>query len=159
MIPKYMEGKTAAGAPGRPDDSAGLLTPAVPIMNCPIATSLGVLGRKWTILILRDMAMMKKERFSELLKSTQGLTPRVLSNRLRELEREGMIERVEKRKGPNFVRWMLTEKGSDTIPILMRFAAFGSKWYAEEVFEDKTPKRLREVYPAWEAQSVEKRYP
>jgi hypothetical protein len=41
----------------------------------------------------------------------------------------------------------------------MRFSAFGSKWYADEVFEDKTPKRLREIYPAWEVQSVEKRYP
>jgi len=154
-----METKTDARASRHKEDSADLLTPAVPIANCPIATSLGVLGRKWTILILRDMSMMKKERFSEILRSTPGLTPRVLSNRLRELEREGMIERAEKKKGPNFVRWTLTEKGNDTIPILMRFAAFGSRWYADVVFEDKTPKRLREVYPAWEAQSVERRYP
>ena len=154
-----MENKAVAGAPRGRDGSADLLTPAVPIANCPIATSLGVLGRKWTILILRDIIMMKKERFSEILRSTPGLTPRVLSNRLRELEREGLIERVEEKKGPNLVRWMVTEKGSDTVPILMRFAAYGSKWYAGEVFEDKTPKRLREVYPAWEAQSIEKRYP
>ncbi len=154
-----MANKAAPAATRGQEDSSDLLTPAVPIVACPIATSLGVLGRKWTILILRDMAMMKKERFSEILKSTPGLTPRVLSNRLRELEREGMIERVERRKGPNFVRWTLTEKGDDTIPILMRFAAFGSKWYADTVFEDKTPKRLREIYPAWEAQSVERRYP
>lgn len=156
-----MENEIPVRAPKgqRHDDSADLLTPAVPIADCPIATSLGVLGRKWTILILRDMTMMKKERFSEILKSTPGLTPRVLSNRLRELEREGMIARVEKKKGPNFVRWAVTEKGKDTIPILMRFAAFGSKWYAGVVFEDKTPKRLREIYPAWEAQSIEKRYP
>src|SRR5271169_6902399 len=154
-----MANKAAAAPPKGTEGSSDLLTPAVPIAACPIATSLGVLGRKWTILILRDMTMMKKERFSEILKSTPGLTPRVLSNRLRELEREGMIERVEMRRGPNFVRWTVTEKGSDTIPILMRFAAFGSKWYADTVFEDKTPKRLREIYPAWEAQSVEKRYP
>ena len=154
-----MEGKIPVGASKGHEGATDLLAPAVSIANCPIATSLGVLGRKWTILILRDMTMMKKERFSEILKATPGLTPRVLSNRLRELEREGMIERVEKKKGPNLVRWMVTEKGNDTIPILMRFAAFGSKWYAEQVFEDKTPKRLREIYPAWEAQSVEKRYP
>ena len=154
-----MANRTAATSSRQPADSSDLLVPAVPIANCPIATSLGVLGRKWTILILRDMAMMKKERFSEILRSTPGLTPRVLSNRLRELEREGMIERVEKRKGPNFVRWSLTEKGTDTIPILMRFAAFGSKWYADVVFEDQKPKKLREIYPAWEAQSVERRYP
>jgi DNA-binding HxlR family transcriptional regulator len=142
-----------------PGDEFDLLKPSAPIVSCPVATSMGVLGRKWTILILRDMAMMGKDRFSEILNSTPGLTPRVLSNRLREMEREGMIERVEKRKGPNFVRWTLTEKGNDTLPILMRLAAFGSKWYAEEVFEDKIPRRLREVYPAWEAQTVEERYP
>ena len=84
---------------GTVEDSSDLLVPAVPIASCPIATSLGVLGRKWTILILRDMAMMKKERFSEILKSTPRLTPRVLSNRLRQLESEGMIERFEERKG------------------------------------------------------------
>ncbi len=84
---------------------------------------------------------------------------RVLSNGLRELEKGGMIERIEQRKGPNFTRWALTEKGNDMIPILMRFAAFGSKSDAEDVFEDKTTRRLRQVYPAWEAQSVEKRYP
>lgn len=152
-----MRSKDSSAQP--PEDPPDLLDAAVSIKNCPIATSLGVLGRKWTILILRDISMMKLERFNQLLKATPGLTPRVLSNRLRELEEEGMIERVEERKGPRFVRWALTEKGRDTIPILMRFAAFGSKWYADVVFEDKTPKKLREIYPAWEAQSVERRYP
>jgi DNA-binding HxlR family transcriptional regulator len=154
-----MRSKAAPSQPQPPEDAPFLLDAAVPIKNCPIATSLGVLGRKWTILILRDISMMKLERFNQLLKATPGLTPRVLSNRLRELEEEGMIERVEERKGPRFVRWGLTEKGRDTIPILMRFAAFGSKWYADVVFEDKKPKKLREIYPAWEAQSVESRYP
>ena len=154
-----MRSKDSSAQPQSPDDPPDLLEATVPMKNCPIATSLGVLGRKWTILILRDISMMKLERFNQLLKATPGLTPRVLSNRLRELEEEGMIERVEERKGPRFVRWGLTEKGRDTIPILMRFAAFGSKWYADVVFEDKRPKKLREIYPAWEAQSVERRYP
>src|ERR1017187_464301 len=116
----------------RPEDS---LDPTVPAQSRPKATDLGILGRKWTILILRDMAMMRMERFNQLLKATPGLTPRVLSKRLRQLEGEGMIERVEEKRGPNLVRWRLTEKGNDTIPILMRFAAFGSKWHAEEASE------------------------
>ena len=131
----------------RQDDSEDLLTPSVPTANCSITTSLGVLGRKWTILILRDMTMVKKERFSEIPRSTPGITPRVLSNRLRELEGEGTIKRVEERKGPNFVSWTMTEKGNDTVPILMRFAAFGSKWHAGVVFEDRTPKSRREILP------------
>ena len=110
-------------------------------------------------MVLIGLINLGSTALNQLLKATPGLTPRILSHRLSELEKEGIIERVERRKGPNFVRWRLTEKGNDTIPILMRFSAFGSKWYADQVFEDKTPKRLREVYPAWEAQSVESRYP
>src|SRR5580658_9380319 len=109
-MPKVMETSR------RPED---LRDPTGPAQGRPKVTGLGVLGRKWTILILRDIAMMKIERFNQFLKATPGLTPRVLSNRLRELEREGMIERIEERKGPNLVRWALTEKGRDTIPILM----------------------------------------
>ena len=66
-------------------------------------------------------------KFSSM-KSTPGRTPRVLSNRLQELEKDGMIERVEKRRGPNFVWWMLTVKGRDTIPVMMRFAIFRRVW-------------------------------
>jgi DNA-binding HxlR family transcriptional regulator len=144
---------------GIPHDP-GLLVPAVPLKNCPIATTLGVLGHKWTLLLIRDMSMRGATRFSEFLKLNPGITPRILSMRLRELERSGMVSRAEETtKGPRLVRWSLTEQGWDTLPILMRFAAFGAKWYAASVFEDQVPRRLREVYPLWEAQSISKRYP
>ena len=133
---------------------AQILIPAVPLKNCPIATSFGVLGKKWTILIIRDISMRKIQRFSELLRSIRGLTPRILSMRLKELEKEGFIERTEERRNPKLVRWDLT-KGR-TLPILMQFVAFGSKWYAERVFEDQTPRSLKEVYPKWEPSIVQK---
>jgi DNA-binding HxlR family transcriptional regulator len=77
------------------------IVPSFPISACPIATSLGVLGRKWSLLILRDIAMRKEQRFTELLKSVDGITRRVLSMRLRELESEGIIVRsVDKTKRP-----------------------------------------------------------
>jgi len=44
------------------------------------------------------------------------------------------------------VRWTLTQKGGETLPILMRFIAFGSKWHADEVFADKIPRTLRELF-------------
>ncbi len=134
-----------------------MLVPAVSLMNCPIATSLGVLGRKWTILIIRDIGMRKVQRFSELLRSINGLTPRILSMRLKELEKEGLIKRIEERNSPKIVRWELTEKGIDTLPILMDFVAFGSKWYADRVFEDQTPRTLREVFPQWNAEVISQR--
>ncbi len=123
------------------------MIPAVPFTNCPIATSLGVLGKKWTILIIRDIGMRKMERFSELLKGAQGITPRVLSQRLKELEGAGMIERIKNEKSPRLVRWGLTEMGWDTLPVLMAYTAFGSKWYSSVVIEDGVPREMRQVYP------------
>jgi DNA-binding HxlR family transcriptional regulator len=122
------------------------LLPEVKFAQCPIKTSLGVLGKKWTMLVLRDIGFLGVDRFNRLLDSIPGLTPRVLSMRLKELEEEGFIECIENGKSPMIVRWTLTEKGRDALPILMLFTAFGSRWHADVVFEDKTPRTLGELY-------------
>jgi len=124
----------------------GLFRPRVKFAECPIKSTMGVLGRKWTLLILRDIGFRKIDRFNRLLESIRGLTPRVLSMRLRELEEGGYIKCVEDRESPMVVRWALTEKGTDTLPILLRLIAFGSKWYPDEVFDDKKPRRLTELF-------------
>jgi len=56
--------------------------------------------------------------------------------RLREMEKDGFIECSEKIRSLMMVKWVLTEKGKDTMPILMQLTAFGSKWYSDIVFED-----------------------
>jgi DNA-binding HxlR family transcriptional regulator len=83
--------------------------------QCPIRTGFGVLGKKWTILIIWDIGFLKINRFNRLLESIKGLTPRVLSMRLKELEKEGYIECFEEKKSPMTVRWRLTRKGKDTM--------------------------------------------
>ena len=84
--------------------------------DCPISTSLGVLGKKWAFQIIRDIAAFKVDRFNGLLESHPGISPKVLATRLRELEREGLIKKiVEKDDPPKIIRWTLTEKGIDTI--------------------------------------------
>jgi DNA-binding HxlR family transcriptional regulator len=122
------------------------LLPGVNFAQCPIKTSLGVLGKKWAMLVLRDIGILGVDRFNRLLDSLPGLTPRVLSMRLKELEKEGFIECIEKGKSPIIVRWTLTEKGRDSLPILLQFTAFGSKWHADVVFEDKTPRTPDELF-------------
>ena len=77
-----------------------IIQPQVKFVNCPIRTSLGILGKKWTILIIRDIGVRKINRFNRILESIPGLTPRVLSMRLKELEKEGLIECIEKKKSP-----------------------------------------------------------
>ncbi len=107
---------------------------------------MGVLGRKWTMLILRDIGFRKIDRFNRLLQSVRGLTPRVLSMRLSELEAAGIIQRVETKDSPVMVRWGLTDKGLDILPIIVQLIAYGSKWYPEEVFADKKARKLDELF-------------
>jgi len=141
----------------RPNIKKGVLRPDVRFQQCPIKASMGVLGRKWTTLILRDVGFRKIDRFNHLLESVPGLTPRVLSMRLKELERDGIIRKIEDQNSPAVVRWTLTEKGEDTLPILTRLMAFGAKWYAREVFEDKVPRSLNEIFTKPEAQEIVQR--
>jgi DNA-binding HxlR family transcriptional regulator len=63
----------------------------------PIKPDLGVLGRKWALLILVDIGLRQVDRFSGLLRSNPMLNSRILSRRLRELEEAGMIRRIEKK--------------------------------------------------------------
>jgi DNA-binding HxlR family transcriptional regulator len=125
-----------------------VLRPAIPITSCPIAATLEVLGKKWTLEILRDIGMRKNERFSQLLESVEGISPRLLSRRLRELEASGLVMRVEESASPKKVTWKFTEKGWDTLPILMSYVAFGSKYFPERVFADGQPREMKEMYPA-----------
>lgn len=106
-----------------------------------------MLGKKWTMLILRDIGFLKVDRFNSMLRATPGLTPRVLSLRLRELEEDGFIRQSEARSGQHLVRWALTKKGEDTLPVLMSFIEFGSRWYSDEVFEDRRPRTAGELFP------------
>lgn len=133
-----------------------VIQPQVKFVNCPIRNSLGILGKKWTILIIRDIGVRKINRFNRILESIPGLTPRVLSMRLKELEKEGLIQCIEKKKSPPqmMVLWRLTEKGKDTLPILMQMVAFSSKWYADVIFEDKRPRKFSEIFPQPEARKM-----
>jgi DNA-binding HxlR family transcriptional regulator len=136
-------------------DKEIIIQPQVKFVNCPIRTSLGILGKKWTILIIRDIGVRKINRFNRILESIPGLTPRVLSMRLKEIEKEGLIECIEKKKSSTMmVLWRLTEKGKDTLPILMQMVAFSSKWYADLIFEDKRPRKFSEIFPQPEAREM-----
>ena len=112
--------------------------------SCPVEASLGVLGRKYALLVLRDIALYQAQRFTQMMRATPGLTKRVLSMRLHELEQEGLIVRVVHRH--KYTKWRLTEKGLDVLPILMTLVQFGSTSHADRVFADRRARSLREVF-------------
>jgi DNA-binding HxlR family transcriptional regulator len=114
--------------------------------KCPVGLSVGVLGRKWTLLILRDIGAYGVDRFNRLLESIPGIPPKVLSTRLRELETLGLIQKLETSRTPIRVRWGLTDRGRDLIPIMMMITAFQSKHNPELIHPGKRSMKVHEMY-------------
>jgi DNA-binding HxlR family transcriptional regulator len=121
--------------------------PEVKWEQCPIATTLGSLGRKWTIPILRDVAFVPKVSFGWIRRHNPGLLQRTLSHRLLELSEEGLIRRVVPPDDRRHPYYELTEKGLEVWPILSSLFQYGIRQHARSVFADGRPRDLAEVYP------------
>lgn len=94
---------------------------------CPVARTARIIGTKWTLLIIRDLATGTK-RFCELERSLDGISPKTLSERLRSLEREELIERRPFPEIPPRVEYSLTSKGSSLIPVIESMREYGRRW-------------------------------
>jgi len=103
------------------------------LRQCPIEVSLQRLGSKWTINILRDL-FRGSRRFSDFLKQNPKLSTRVLSQRLCELENDGLIVKKIVSKTPLKAEYKLTEKGLKAKELLCELARFGVQNYPTEVF-------------------------
>jgi DNA-binding HxlR family transcriptional regulator len=86
-----------------------------------------LLGKRWTGLLL-DALMEGPRRFCELTATVEGLSDRVLSDRLRELEVEGVVERIVYPQIPVRVEYKLTEKGLDLRPVVEAIHKWAEKW-------------------------------
>src|SRR5437899_12282434 len=81
----------------------------------PIRESLKVLGAKWSLLIIRDIAFLGLHRFGEIRRNNPGLTARVLSRRLRQMVAERMLERTE--NGRWEMAYMITSSVAEAVSI------------------------------------------
>jgi DNA-binding HxlR family transcriptional regulator len=86
-------------------------------LTCPLEKTLSVVGDKWTFLIIRDLLKGTK-RFGELSKSLDGISPRTLTQRLRELETNCIIKRKIHPEVPPRVEYKLTKRGEALAGIL-----------------------------------------
>src|ERR1700694_5700838 len=96
----------------RPSQEVGMTSRVQtrPASVCPIANAARLLGDRWTLVILRDLADRAK-RFSEIQDSPEAISPRTLADRLREMESRGLIDRESFREIPPRVQYTLTAKG------------------------------------------------
>lgn len=93
---------------------------------CPVAKTLEIIGKKWTILIIRDL-LKKPRRFNELHKTTGGANPRTLSLRLKELEKRGIIKKRIYPEVPPHTEYILTKKGFALSGVLEQMKKWGKK--------------------------------
>jgi DNA-binding HxlR family transcriptional regulator len=101
-----------------------------PNLVCSIARALEVVGERWTLLILRD-AMVGLERFEEFQESL-GISTNVLTDRLKHLVDEGVLERVPDPERPGRRKYVLTDKGRELGPVLFMLIKWGDRHYPAE---------------------------
>lgn len=94
--------------------------------KCPVEKTLSIIGKKWAVLIIRDLLTGKK-RFGELLVSLNGISPRTLSARLVELEEDEVINKKIFPEMPPHVEYSLTARGRALHTILDDMSRWGSK--------------------------------
>ena len=114
---------------------------------CPINYTFKFIGKKFTVLILRNMINGKQSRFNQLLNSIEKSNPKTLSTRLREMEKIGLIKRrVYHNQTPVRIEYYPTEKGLALQPILDMMAAYSMKYCSKDVFKDAKPREFKEIY-------------
>jgi DNA-binding HxlR family transcriptional regulator len=92
---------------------------------CGIARALDAVGERWGLLIVREL-MFGPRRFGQLAEGLPGVSPNVLSQRLRELEGDGIVRRYELEPPANVPVYELTERGRDLEPVLIELGRWGS---------------------------------
>ena len=104
---------------------------------CPVGSCAEIISGKWTLLVIRDLAD-GSQRFCELERSLEGISPRTLSLRLRALEEHGIVERRTYPEVPPRVEYGLTEKGRALVPLIEDMRAYGRRWLIEPPPRDRT---------------------
>lgn len=99
--------------------------------QCPVQFVLDLIGGKWSILILREL-FAGDRRTHEFLDALPGLSTKTLMQRLRELERQGLVNRRIFAEIPPHVEYSLTAKGREIQPILLAMRELGVRWLAQD---------------------------
>ncbi len=119
------EHRAATGRAGADPTGAGRIEAA-----CSIATTLAIVGDRWTILILRDV-FRGVRRFGQL-QADLGIARNLLSDRLAKLVDHEVLEKVRYQSRPERFEYRLTSKGADLSTALIALMGWGDRWYAAD---------------------------
>ncbi|MEM9673126.1 MAG: helix-turn-helix domain-containing protein [Bacteroidota bacterium] len=99
--------------------------------NCPVSYALDFFGDKWTLLIIRDLALEQKRFYKDFQGSKEGIATNILSDRLKKLENVGIVRSAVYEQKKTQKEYFLTQKGKDLIPILLEMMVWSFKYNNE----------------------------
>jgi DNA-binding HxlR family transcriptional regulator len=108
--------------------------------NCTIYKTTNFIGKRWTLLILLELyrGESKTRRYSELKKGLPEITPKILSLRLKELEKEGLVsKRIDASSVPIKSEYSLTKSGEDFISIIKDIKKWALRWKVKNIVCEK----------------------
>ena len=112
--------------------------------QCPVNNTFRIIGKKFTVLIVRNM-MSNQTRFNQFIESIEGMNPKTLSTRLKEMEKNGLIHRKIYHETPIRIEYSLTEKGKHLKSVLDQMALYSAQFCVKDVFEDGKPRTNKEI--------------
>ena len=95
--------------------------------DCPVATTVSLIGSKWKLLIMRNL-LVRPWRFNELQKSLDGISQKVLTDSLRSMEADGIITRTVYPEVPPRVEYALSDLGESMRPIIKSMEVWGNNY-------------------------------
>ena len=95
--------------------------------DCPVATTVSLIGSKWKLLIMRNL-LVRPWRFNELQRNLEGISQKVLTDSLRSMEEDGIITRTVFPEVPPRVEYALSELGETMRPIIKSMEAWGTEY-------------------------------
>jgi DNA-binding HxlR family transcriptional regulator len=115
------------------------------MMKCPINHTFKLVGKKFTMLIIRNMIHRDHKRFNQFLE-IEEINAKILSARLKEMEKDGLIDRKVYSETPVRIEYNITEKGRALEPILDQMSTFSMKYCAKDIFRDGKARKPEQVY-------------
>jgi len=99
--------------------------------QCPVATTVQLIGNKWKLLIIRNL-LERPWRFNELQRSLDGVSQKVLTDNLRQMQADGLVIRTVYPEVPPRVEYALSEIGESMRPILRAMQEWGTDYRARK---------------------------
>ncbi len=101
---------------------------APPETDCPVGLAVEVLSSRWTTAVLWTLHEFGRQRFTELARRVPSITPKVLTQRLRQLERDGLVRRYYQAEVPPRVEYEITALGVSLAPIFAQLTQWGADY-------------------------------